>query len=1747
MGGIHIKRNLINSLLIIFTLFLCMSLVGAACAAEDVNLNNDATNGIDDVLGTTSDSSDVASVNEGSLLDNSQTSDILSTTHDLSGSTFDDIQRYLNNNVGEGDSVYLGNASFTGSTPINLNIANVAIYGGTSSNPDVTSTLIASGSRIFNINAAGIILNNLIFIDGSNQNSGGAIEINGGITGTKINECSFIGNHALGNQWGSGGTGGAINCNGNDLSIYKSKFINNSAINSGAIEFNGNSLIVSDSTFINNIATENMYGNGGTGGAINCNRGSLTITNSQFVNNGAIEGGAIKFNGNSLTVSDSTFEDNVASENMYGNGGNGAAISCNGNRLEIDNSKFIANTGINGASVYATNNVLSSKINNSTFSNNTGKVNKYGNGGSAGITYCGSDLSIVDSNFINNNASNGAAISLENTASNIVIDNCNFDNNNAVKTLVISQYQDPYYAGGNGGAISTNGNDVIISNSLFTNNAAENGGAIYGGSNAGNYLISNATFINNNATIAGGAVKTNGYNWKFKQSNFTNNTAYGETNVVSNGGGAIWTCDSISTVNSTYFEGNKAPYGGAIRGAVNMYNSTFVANIATDGNGGGIDFTIDATKFGDMDQVVGIYNCTFEENEALGSYVEDDRSQGGAIHIYQVKGVEIDDVDCHDNYAYRGGAIDLYVQEYATISNSNIKNNNATLGGGISVVGDNCSFINLNLSSNIAKDNGSFEGQGGGIWVDGSKANFKDSVLDENAATYGGGIYVNGADGKFTNNILINNDASKTGGGVFVNGENAKFTNNNVSSNTAEDYGGGIFVSGDDLYIEDMYAFNNTACNGGFAAIQDCENLIVKDVNAISNHATGDVIADDKGEGGAFHLINASNADIQGNFEYNTAINGSAIYVQNSVVKVHDTRFFDNQAHSYLLNITPVNNTQYNTTDVINISVSHQGGDNIANAIHNKDKSDITINNITYPFYTIDGQEINKITPTNDVTPIYGAENSDDGRLLYEDDFENNQIINIVIKDENNNIVKSYSNLKTDIYGTVYVNITGLKPGNYTVEAVHPEDTYYTIISNSTNFEIVGKEIINNMTVEKISLNSTDVIYIGDVVAFNITVRNTGECVLSNVNVTEYYNDSEYNYVDYSNKKVWSKEGDVFKYGLDLGIGESTTFTIWFKTLTNGTLVNNVVASSNSTDNKTANNNTTVNPICDLEITKLVNNSKVYVNDNVEWTIIVKNNGPSVAENVVVKDTLPQNIEIVSATTIYGTFDESTSSWNVGSLDSGAEVSLILITKLLKVGSFTNVVAVSTDTIESDYTNNEANNTTSADPICDVKISKSVNSSSIYVGETVKWNITVVNIGPSVAENVVVEDTLPQGAEIVSAESTTGNFDFNTRIWEVGELGVNTPVSLILITKISVEGNVTNMVEVTTSTPESNKSNNKVNNTTFAKPICDLEVTKLVNASNVYQFNVVEWTIIVKNKGPSDALNVVVNDTLPQGVEFISSTLDYVSFNDNNLIWHVGNLESGKSVTIKVKTEILELGNWTNVVNVTTSTPESNYTNNNANNTTSATKEDIKPAVLNVDLKVTKSSDKTTYKVNDTMHWIITVDNDGPSAATNVNVSDVLPAGTEYISHKTSQGVYDSTTGIWTIGGLNVGETVTLDITCKVITEGNITNDVNVSCSENDTNKSNNFDNATIEVIGNETPVDPDEPDPIDPDDPVDPDEPDPIDPVDPVNPDEPVTPKDSNCSNAVVSMRNTGNPLAYLVISMIVVFSSFWSRNRKE
>ena len=770
-----------------------------------------------------------------------------------------------------------------------------------------------------------------------------------------------------------------------------------------------------------------------------------------------------------------------------------------------------------------------------------------------------------------------------------------------------------------------------------------------------------------------------------------------------------------------------------------------------------------------------------------------------------------------------------------------------------------------------------------------------------------------------------------------------------------------------------------------------------------------------------------------------------------------------------------------------------------------------------------------------------------------------------------------------------------------------------------------------NMTVEKITVNRT--VTIGENVVFTIVVTNTGDCNLTDVFVEEKEHEG-LEFVGYSDVEgKWTTKDNKIFY-LEGKLSKVASFNITFKTTKLGNLTNVVVAGSNKTENKTTNNNTTVNPICDVVITKEVNASSIFVNETVEWTIVVVNKGSSVAENVIVNDTLPKGVIIIGELPNGGKQVGDNIIWELGDLDMKKPVTLKFVTKITVEGNNTNLVSVNSTTPDSNETNNHANNTTVANPICDLVITKEVNATSVFVNDSVEWTITVINKGPSTARNVVVNDTLPEGLVIIKATPTGGiRFINETRIWEIGDLEVGKPVSLVLVTKILVNGTFNNIVVANSTTPDSNESNNKANNTTVAKSFCDLEVTKTVNATNVNIGDYVEWIINVVNKGPSTAEDVVVKDTLPNGLKVITLP-ENVKQEGNTLIWNIGTLAPNTTpLTKKIVTQVLVDGNITNVVVVNSSTPDSNKTNNKANNTThvdpicdleifkivsskkayvgeeltwtiivinhgpSAAKdvkvqEDIPGSlkfirytatkgtydknsqiwtigtmdnassytltivtkVLSVgnitnpvevktstpendttnnkandtaeafefcDLVIKKSSDKKSYYVGDKMYWKIEVVNKGPSPARGVWVSDVLPSALKFLKFTASKGSYNDATGRWSIGDLAKGEKVTLYIYCKVLSKGFLTNNANVTCSVNETDLSNNYDNATVKVIEKEHKKEKQN-----------------------------HTKKHSRSTpepKHPVTMHSTGNPIAYLLIAIFAIFGSFWSRRKQE
>jgi uncharacterized repeat protein (TIGR01451 family) len=99
------------------------------------------------------------------------------------------------------------------------------------------------------------------------------------------------------------------------------------------------------------------------------------------------------------------------------------------------------------------------------------------------------------------------------------------------------------------------------------------------------------------------------------------------------------------------------------------------------------------------------------------------------------------------------------------------------------------------------------------------------------------------------------------------------------------------------------------------------------------------------------------------------------------------------------------------------------------------------------------------------------------------------------------------------------------------------------------------------------------------------------------------------------------------------------------------------------------------------------------------------------------------------------------------------------------------------------------------------------------------------------------------------------------------------------------------------------------------------------------------------------------------------------------------------------------------------------------------------------DLSLTKIANPTTLLVNNLVVFTIVVSNDGPNTATGVSVSDVLPSTLTFNSAVATQGNYNSSDGVWTIGAINSLATASLLITARPNQTGTIVNIAEVTAS----------------------------------------------------------------------------------------------------
>jgi uncharacterized repeat protein (TIGR01451 family) len=166
----------------------------------------------------------------------------------------------------------------------------------------------------------------------------------------------------------------------------------------------------------------------------------------------------------------------------------------------------------------------------------------------------------------------------------------------------------------------------------------------------------------------------------------------------------------------------------------------------------------------------------------------------------------------------------------------------------------------------------------------------------------------------------------------------------------------------------------------------------------------------------------------------------------------------------------------------------------------------------------------------------------------------------------------------------------------------------------------------------------------------------------------------------------------------------------------------------------------------------------------------------------------------------------------------------------------------------------------------------------------------------------------------------------------------------------------------------------------------------------------VSYSISVTNIGPDDSLSVTLNDVMPAGMTFVSSTqnngpafscTDPGAGNNGPVNCTIAQLNAGASANFTfvfhIDPSTAPGVTFTNVATVSSQTFDPNDENNSASASTST------PVPPTADLAVSKSGPSSAAAGSD-VTYLITIVNSGPGAATSVQLDDTLPGTMTFVS-----------------------------------------------------------------------------------------------------------------------------------------------------
>jgi uncharacterized repeat protein (TIGR01451 family) len=473
----------------------------------------------------------------------------------------------------------------------------------------------------------------------------------------------------------------------------------------------------------------------------------------------------------------------------------------------------------------------------------------------------------------------------------------------------------------------------------------------------------------------------------------------------------------------------------------------------------------------------------------------------------------------------------------------------------------------------------------------------------------------------------------------------------------------------------------------------------------------------------------------------------------------------------------------------------------------------------------------------------------------------------------------------------------------------------------------------------------------------------------------------------------------------DVGPGQTRTVTLVTRVAPGftGRIVNAARASSAVSDpNPSAAVDTETTDVvgaADLELTKRVDADPVVAGSSLTYTLTLRNAGPSAAIAARIEDQLPDGVEpgeILPAADC--TLSGRTVSCAFGTLDPGAERVVTISARVgaSAAGTLVNTASATSDTPDPDATDNASTTETPITASADLTLTKQDQVDPLVAGGHVVYDLVLSNAGPSTARSVTVTDALPaQITPTLASPTPACSLSGQGVTCDLGDLLPGTSRTLRIEGTVdpAFTGTLSNtaVAESATADPVQASNRSTADTTIFAN--ADLVLEKTQSPNPVIAGEPVTYTIDVVNRGPSSATGVVVTDPVPADVTIdglmpapaCSRTLQDVTC-------ALGTLAPGehRSVTVQGTVAPAHAGALTNAANVTADTIDPVPANNQDSTTSDAD--------AAADLSVTKLGPLDPVRAGELVRYDLTLTNNGPSTALDVEVDDVLPDGLIFVS-----------------------------------------------------------------------------------------------------------------------------------------------------